>query len=101
MKLTKITGILITTVILITTLSDVSIAQKKNKKGKNNKEQTDTEKPKKKDDKNGIKPYKDVITSKAKTDDGLFKVHKVEEKFYYDDRYACRYLARIAVWKQH
>jgi len=84
MKLTKITGILITAVILITTLSDVSIAQKKNKKGKNNQEQTDTEKPKKKDDKNGIKPYKDVITSKAKTDDGLFKVHKVEEKFYYE-----------------
>ncbi len=30
------------------------------------------------------KAYKDVITGKAKTDDGLFKVHKVEEKFFFE-----------------
>ena len=30
------------------------------------------------------KPYKDVITDKAKTDDGLFKVHKVEDKYYFE-----------------
>jgi hypothetical protein len=30
----------------------------------------------------GPRPYKDVITDKAKTDDGLFKVHQVEDKYY-------------------
>ncbi|SFI25785.1 zinc-dependent metalloprotease [Halpernia frigidisoli] len=29
-----------------------------------------------------IKPYKDVITSKAITDAGVFDVHKIEEKYY-------------------
>ncbi len=32
----------------------------------------------------GPKPYKDVITDKAKTDDGLFKVHKVDDKWYFE-----------------
>jgi hypothetical protein len=32
----------------------------------------------------GPKPYKDVITDKAKTDDGLFKVHRVEDKYYFE-----------------
>lgn len=32
----------------------------------------------------GPKPYKEVITDKAKSDDGLFKVHKVEEKYYFE-----------------
>ena len=30
------------------------------------------------------KPYKDVITDKAKTDEGLFKVHFVDEKWYFE-----------------
>ncbi len=30
------------------------------------------------------KPYKDVITVKAKTKKGLFTVHKVEEKYYFE-----------------
>jgi len=34
--------------------------------------------------KQGPKPYKEVITSKAITDTGLFKVHKVEDKFYFE-----------------
>ena len=32
----------------------------------------------------GPKSYKEVITSKAVTDIGLFKVHKVEDKFYFE-----------------
>lgn len=32
----------------------------------------------------GPRPYKEVITDKAKTDDGLFKVHKVDEKYYFE-----------------
>ena len=30
------------------------------------------------------KTYKDIITSKAKTDRGLFKVHELEGKYYYE-----------------
>lgn len=33
---------------------------------------------------NGPKAYKDVITAKAKTTKGLFTVHKVEDKYYFE-----------------
>ena len=33
---------------------------------------------------NGPKAYKDVITAKAKTTKGLFTVHKVDEKYYFE-----------------
>ena len=32
----------------------------------------------------GLKPYKEVITAKAKTSTGLFTVHKIEDKFYFE-----------------
>ncbi len=32
----------------------------------------------------GPKPYKEVITPKAKSKDGLFKVHQIENKYYYE-----------------
>lgn len=32
----------------------------------------------------GPKPYKDVITAKAKSSQGLFTVHKVEEKYFFE-----------------
>src|SRR5205085_10393243 len=32
----------------------------------------------------GMKSYSEVITSKAKTDHGLFTVHRVEDKFYFE-----------------
>ncbi len=32
----------------------------------------------------GPKTYKEVITDKAKTDEGLFKVHKIEEKYFFE-----------------
>ncbi len=35
----------------------------------------------KKDD---LKPYKEIITAKAKSDAGLFTVHKVDNKYYYE-----------------
>lgn len=35
-------------------------------------------------DKNGIKPYKDIITDKAVTDKGLFDIHNIENKYYYE-----------------
>ena len=38
----------------------------------------------KKPGKNDIKPYSKVITKDAKTDKGLFDVHKIDEKFFYE-----------------
>src|SRR3954463_13347953 len=32
----------------------------------------------------GPKPYKEVITDKAKTDEGLFKVHKIDDKYFFE-----------------
>ncbi len=34
--------------------------------------------------KNGIKPYKDVITAEAVTDNGMFDVHYVDKKYFYE-----------------
>ena len=34
--------------------------------------------------KTGPKPYKEVITDKAKTTKGLFTIHKVEDKWYFE-----------------
>lgn len=36
------------------------------------------------DEKSDLKPYDEVITDEAKSDDGLFTVHKLDEKFYYE-----------------
>ncbi|WP_421775460.1 zinc-dependent metalloprotease [Gracilimonas sp.] len=33
---------------------------------------------------NGMKKYSDVITKDAETDEGLFDVHKVDDKYYYE-----------------
>ncbi|SDS35417.1 protein of unknown function [Formosa sp. Hel1_31_208] len=57
-------------------------AQSKRKKKKDAKTEAVSPAPKKKNGK--IKPYDKVITSDAVTDDGLFKVHKIGEKYYFE-----------------
>ncbi len=57
-------------------------AQNKKKKGK--KGQPTAPKPKPPKSKSSIKPYKQVITKDAVTDEGLFKVHRVEESYYFE-----------------
>lgn len=37
-----------------------------------------------KQSKNGVKPYGKIITGKAKSDDGLFTVHKVDEDYFFE-----------------
>src|SRR5678809_825307 len=32
----------------------------------------------------GVRPYKEIITDKAVTKNGFFKVHKVEDKYYFE-----------------
>ncbi|MEM6687160.1 MAG: zinc-dependent metalloprotease [Bacteroidota bacterium] len=41
-------------------------------------------KPKKKPKKGGIQPYSKVITKEAKSDEGLFTVHEVNDKYFYE-----------------
>ena len=77
-KSTKFLPLLIT-IILIGSFSFSAQAQRK--KGKKGKAATTASKPKKKAE---IKPYKEVITAKAKTDDGIFKVHQVGELYYFE-----------------
>lgn len=47
-------------------------------------DKTKTAKNGDKDKKGDIKPYNKVITKEAKTDDGLFTVHKLDDKYYYE-----------------
>ncbi|WP_299104933.1 zinc-dependent metalloprotease [uncultured Winogradskyella sp.] len=55
------------------------------KAGKSKKDATAMAKPPvKKPGKNDPKPYNKVITKDAKSDGGLFTVHSVDEKFYYE-----------------
>jgi len=69
-------------IILVLALFAVPNVDAQKKKKKNKKETPAPEE--KKEDKNGIKPYDEIITEEAKTDDGLFKVHKVDDKYYYE-----------------
>ena len=41
-------------------------------------------KPPSKPKKGAIQPYNKVITKEAKTDKGLFSVHKIDEKYFYE-----------------
>jgi hypothetical protein len=67
-------------ILLIFSFATESLAQKKKKKGVQTSEEPES-KPK---SKNGIKPYDEVITKEAKSDEGLFTVHKVDEKYYFE-----------------
>lgn len=61
-----------------------SFAQKKKKKGKEAPVAAAPARPQNGAPANGPKPYKDVITAKAKTKEGLFKVHQLEDKYFYE-----------------
>lgn len=54
------------------------------KKGKKDAAPTTTPAPAEKKETGGIQPYDKVITAKAVTDDGLFKVHKIDDKYFYE-----------------
>ncbi len=59
-----------------------SFAQKKKKKDSKQEAPATPAKPKGND--SDPKPYNEVITAKAKSKDGLFKVHQIEDKYYYE-----------------
>jgi hypothetical protein len=65
-------------------VSEDSFAQKKKKKGKEQPAPTAPARPQNGGPTNGPKPYKEVITAKAKTKEGLFDVHQVDDKYFYE-----------------
>lgn len=65
--------------VMVVGVSNVTLAQRKKKKKKN--QQTEQVAPPTKGD---IKPYGKVITKDAETDEGLFKVHKVDKSYFYE-----------------
>lgn len=68
--------------LLLLGLTTVSYGQKKSKKNAAPPvQQTQAAKPEKK---SPFKKYSAIVTSDAVTDEGLFKVHSVGEKFYYE-----------------
>ena len=74
------TTVLLAVIILLHSCS-LSIKASSVKKNKDATSKTSiTPKPKK----NGIKTYSEVITKDAISDEGLFKVHKIEADFYYE-----------------
>ena len=65
----------------------ISIDMQAQKKPKKSRKKSKTEQPaptKPKPKKDAILPYGKVITKEAKTDDGLFKVHRIDEKYFYE-----------------
>ncbi len=74
--------LLLTLAILCCSVPNTIEAQSKRKKKKN--EKTEVSKPQPKKPKGKIKPYSQVITNDAITDEGLFNVHKVGEKYYFE-----------------
>ena len=66
----------------VTFLSAQSISAQKKKKSKKGK--TEQVAPAQKTKKGDIKNYSDVVTKDAVTDEGLFKVHKVAKKYFYE-----------------
>ncbi len=75
MKTSIFAKLLLALVLLSATTTEAQIFKKKNKKA-----QKAPEKPKK----GAIQPYDKVITKDAKTDQGLFDVHMVDDKHFYE-----------------
>ncbi len=71
--------LLVACIIGATTTTNAQLFGKKKKKNQPTQVAKKPEKPK-----NGIKPYSKVITAGAKSDKGLFTVHDVDGKFYYE-----------------
>lgn len=67
---------------LIVALLALSITGCASMKGK--KPKTAPAAKEKKDKKNGIKPYDEIITDEAKSDTGLFTVHKIDDAYFYE-----------------
>ena len=79
----KKTTIKLLVILFVLGLSLDMQAQKRSKKVKKN-DKSAAPAPKPKPKKGAILPYKEVITKEAKSDEGLFKVHQIDEKYFYE-----------------
>lgn len=79
-KMKRFTFLLLMMSLLFASTADAQISKKK-KKGEPE-AKTAAKKPPAK--KGGIEPYNKVITKEAISDEGLFTVHKVEDKYYFE-----------------
>lgn len=73
--------------LILVFMVSISIDMQAQKKPKKSRKKSKTEQPaptKPKPKKDAILPYGKVITKEAKTDDGLFKVHRIDEKYFYE-----------------
>lgn len=84
-RFTKLASLSLLAAIALTA-SVPALAQKKSKKGTSpTPAATPAPAPANGDKKEGgIQPYEKVITAKAVTDQGLFKVHKIDDKYFYE-----------------
>lgn len=81
----KVKMLAIGTFLLVTmTIGEGAFAQRKNKKETKDAKENQDSAPKPEASKNGIKPYSEVITSEAKTAEGLFWVHQLNNKYFYE-----------------
>jgi hypothetical protein len=65
-------------------IGEDAFAQKKKKKDSKTESVSPAVPQKPPQPKSGPKPYSEVITAKAKSKDGLFKVHELEGKYFYE-----------------
>ena len=75
LKITRFTLVLF----LFLSVHQLAVAQKKRKRSKKQPPQE-----KKEEKKSKFKKYTELINKEAVSDDGLFKVHKIEGKYYYE-----------------
>ncbi|MCB0472169.1 MAG: zinc-dependent metalloprotease [Flavobacteriaceae bacterium] len=66
--------------LMLSCASQKEVQKSMQKKAPNGTASSEKPKPKKDD----IQPYDQVITKEAKTDDGLFKIHGIDDKYYYE-----------------
>jgi hypothetical protein len=76
----KILRLTIILILLPMTMQSLLAQKKKGGKSKDNQAQEQ----KKEEKKSKFKEYNELISKEAITDDGLFKVHKVDDKYYYE-----------------
>ena len=81
--LKKLTQLLIVLIVFGFT-TDLQAQKKPVWKKKKRKGKTEAPAPKPKPKKGAIQPYNKVVTKDAKTDEGLFKVHRIDDKFLYE-----------------
>ncbi|MCE7994884.1 MAG: zinc-dependent metalloprotease [Roseivirga sp.] len=70
---------------MLLALGNQAEAQRKKKNKKNSKTEQPAQKPKPKPPKKGaLQPYSKVITKDAKSDEGLFTVHEIDGKYFFE-----------------